>query len=55
MSLVFLILNNDGYEIKSIDKLHYIFLAGLSHNKWQKLNIEDDAAQASNHWSIANL
>jgi hypothetical protein len=41
----FLIINNDKYEMKSIDKLHYTFLAGLSHNKWHKVNIEDDAAK----------
>ena len=30
--------------MKSIDKLHYTFPAGLSHVNWHKLNIEHDAA-----------
>jgi len=42
--LAFLIINNDEYEMKSIDKLHYAFPAGLSHDKWHKLNIEHDIA-----------
>ena len=41
---MFLINNNDEYEMKSIDKLHYMYLAGLSYDKWRKLNIEHDAA-----------
>jgi len=45
MSLVFLIIDNDEYEMKSIDKLHYAFPAGLSHDKWHKLNAMHDAAQ----------
>jgi len=44
VSLAFLIINNDEYEMKSIDKLHYTFPAGLSHNSRHKLNIEHDAA-----------
>jgi hypothetical protein len=45
ISLAFLIINNDEYEMKSIDKLHYTFPAGLSHDKWYKLNIEHDAVK----------
>ena len=41
----FLIINNDEYEMKSIDKLHYMFPAGVSHDKLHKLNIEQDAAK----------
>ena len=35
-----LIMNTDEYEIKSIYKLHYMFPAGLSYDKWRKLIIE---------------
>jgi len=42
---VCLIINNDECKLKSIDKLHYTFPAGLSHDKWHKLNIEHDAAK----------
>ena len=42
--MAFLVINNDKYEMKAIDKLHYTFPAGLSHDKWHKLNIEHDAA-----------
>jgi len=45
ISLALWIINNDEYEMKSIDKLHYTFPAGLSHDKWQKLNVENDAAK----------
>jgi len=44
ISLAFLTKNNDEYERKSIYKLHYMFPAGLFHDKWHKLNIEPDAA-----------
>jgi len=30
--------------MKWIDKVHYTFPAGLSHDNWQKLNIEYDVA-----------
>ena len=43
--LAFWINNNWNYEMKSIDTLHYTFLAGPFHNKWHKLNIESDAAK----------
>ena len=43
--MAFLIINNDEYEMKSIDKLHYMFPAGLSHEKWQKFNIQHDVAK----------
>ena len=42
--MALLIVNYDKYETKSIDKLHYMFLAGLSHDKWHKLKFEHDAA-----------
>jgi len=32
ITLVCMIINNDQYEMKSIDKLHYKFPAGESHN-----------------------
>ena len=35
---MFLIINKDQYEMKSIDKLHYKFLAGLSEKKCQESN-----------------
>ena len=41
-----MIIDNDEYEMKSIDKLHYTFLAGLSHDKWHTFNIEHDAAMS---------
>jgi hypothetical protein len=31
--------------MKSVDKLRYMFLAGLSHNKWQLLNFKHDGAK----------
>ena len=40
----FLIINNDEYKMNSIDKLHYMFQAGQSHNKWDKLNFQHEAA-----------
>jgi len=42
--LAFLIINNDEYEMKSIDKLHHTFPAGLSHDKWHNLNIAHNTA-----------
>jgi len=41
---MFLIIHNDEYEMKTIDKLHYMFPACLSHHKCHKFNIEHDAA-----------
>jgi len=41
---VFLIINNDQYEMKSIDKLQNRFLAGIYHEKRHKSNVELDAA-----------
>jgi len=43
--LAFLIINNDEYEMKSIDKLHYMFPPGLSHDKCHKLNIVHDTVK----------
>ena len=42
--MAFLIINNDQYEIKSIDKLHYTFPAGLSHDRRHKSDVRHDAA-----------
>jgi hypothetical protein len=42
---VFLIINNDEYQMKSIDRLHYTFPAGLSDDKWCKFNFKHDAAK----------
>jgi len=42
--LPFLIVNNDKYEMESIDTLNYMFRAGLSHDSWHKLIVEHDAA-----------
>jgi len=39
-----MIIDNDEYEMKSIEKLHDTFPAGLSHDKWHTFNIEHDAA-----------
>lgn len=44
-SLAFLIIDNDEYEMKSINKLHYKFPAGLSHDNWDKLNGKHLAAK----------
>jgi len=43
--LSFWIINNDEYEMRSIDKLYYTLLAALSHDKWHKLNVEYDPAK----------
>jgi len=43
---VFLIINNDEYVTKSIGKLHYTFPAGLSHDTWHKLHVEQEAAKS---------
>jgi len=43
--LAYLIGNNDEYEVKSIHQLHYMFAAGLSHDKLHNLNVEHDAAK----------
>jgi len=45
ISLAFWMINNDEYQMKSIDKLHYMFPAGLSYDKWHKLNVVYDAAK----------
>ena len=45
ISLVFLISNDDEYEMQSIDELYYMFPASLSHDKWHKFNVEHDAAK----------
>jgi len=40
-----MIINHDEYVMKSMDKLDHTFLAGLPHNKWNKLHIQHDAAK----------
>jgi hypothetical protein len=40
ISLAFWNINNDGHDMKSIDKLHHMFLAVQFHDKWHKLNVE---------------
>ena len=42
---MFLISNDDEYEMQSIDELYYMFPASLSHDKWHKFNVEHDAAK----------
>jgi hypothetical protein len=38
-------IKNDEYEMKSIDRLHYTFPAGQSHNQWHMVNVEYNAAK----------
>jgi hypothetical protein len=45
--LTFWIITNDEYEMTSIDKLHWMFLAGRSYNKWHRLNVEHVTAKGS--------
>jgi hypothetical protein len=42
ISLVFLIIINDEYEMKPIDQLHYMFPAGIFYISCHKLNIWHD-------------
>jgi len=44
-SLALWMINNNGYEMKSIDKLHNTFPAGQSYDKWHKLNVEYDVTK----------
>jgi len=43
--LAFLGINNDKYQIRSIDKLHYTLLTGPFHDKWHTWNVNHDAAK----------
>jgi len=42
---VLLIIFHNEYEMQSIDTLHGMFSAGLSHGKWHKLNLEHNATK----------
>ena len=45
ISLVFLTIINDELEMKSIDKQHSKFLAGLTDDEWDKSTLDNDLAQ----------
>lgn len=44
--MAFLIIDNNEYKMKSIDKVQYTISAGLSHDKWHKYHVHYDAAKA---------
>jgi hypothetical protein len=44
IAVAVVIIINDEYEIKSMDRIQSTFPAGLSRNQWYKSNIEHEAA-----------
>jgi len=43
--LAFLININDQHQMKSIDKLHHKYPAGLCQDKWSELNVGNNAVK----------